>query len=211
MAAIPHRRRAVIVFFAWTALACCAQTEGGNFTCPVTIESLKDATPFSVLEQAKQAQVLRALRDDIAEMAEIDEAGSSASRSAYRDYFIHRLQYKYVLGTTPEEQLLLVRYNSNTVCGQHDNCPVWIIRFMRNGAQSMVPWQDEHLGTSAGGGWGVGLRPRTGSEYPDLILLTHLSSSQTGLACYRESKGKYLRVDCPPECAQPSGGSNGPH
>lgn len=199
----------MIAFFVWTALACCAQTKDGNFTCPATIESLKDSTPFSFLEQSKQAQVLHALRDDIAEMSEIDEAGSSSSRGAYRDYFIHRLQYKYVFGTTPEEQLLLVRYHSNTVCGQYDNCPVWIVRLTRSGAKSMVPWQSDHLGTSVGGGWAVGVRPRTGSEYPDLVLLTHLSSIQTGTACYRESRGKYLRVDCPQDCARSSGGSSG--
>jgi hypothetical protein len=64
----------------------------------------------------------------------------------------------------------------------------------------MVPWQDENLGTSAGGSWAVGLLPTAASDYPELLFLTHLSSLQTALACYRESKGHYLRVDCSPGC-----------
>lgn len=187
--------------------ACRAQTVGSSPECPVAIESLKDSTPFSLLDRDKQARVVRALRDDIAEMADIDVEGSSLGRAAYRDYFISHLQYKYVPGTTPAEQLLLVRYDSNTVCGQYDNCPVWIVRLTHNGARSMVPWQDQHLGTSAGGGWGVSIGPRPGSEYPDLILLAYLSSTQTGFACYRESRGRYLRRDCPADCSQLGHGS----
>lgn len=181
---------------------CHAQITGSGPECSVTIESLKDSTPFSLLDPDKQARVVRALRDDITEMAGIDVESTSLSRAAYRDYFISHLQYKYVPGMTPAEQLLLVRYDSNTICGQYDNCPVWIVRLARGNAKSMVPWQDEHLGTSAGGGWGVSIQPLAGSEYPDLILLTYLSSVQTGLACYRESKGRYLRRECPPDCAR---------
>lgn len=182
--------------------ACHAQIEGSSSECSVTIESLKDSTPFSLLDLDKQQRVVHALRDDITEMAGIDVESASLSRTAYRDYFISHLQYKYVPGTTPVGQLLLVRYDSNTICGQYDNCPVWIVRLAQNSAKSMVPWQDEHLGTSAGGGWGVSIQPLAGSEYPDLILLTYLSSAQTGLACYRESKGRYLRRECPPDCAR---------
>ena len=206
-----HYRGAWIVALALSVVGgeCRAQTQDSSSECSATIESLKDSTPFSLLNPDKQARVVRALRDDITEMAGIDVEGASLGRAAYRDYFISHLQYKYVPGTTPAEQLLLVRYNSNTICGQYDNCPVWIVNLARGSAKSMVPWQDEHLGTSAGGGWGVSVQPLAGSEYPDLILLTYLSSAQTGLACYRESKGRYLRRDCTPDCARLLSHSNG--
>jgi hypothetical protein len=182
----------------------CAQAKDDSGS-PIKIESLKDAAPFSSLTTREQSEVLRAIHDDIAEMAEIDVASSGSSRTAYRDYFIHHLQFKAVPGTASTEKLLLIRYNSNTMCGSYENCPVWIVRLTSNGnrfhAESMVPWQNEHLGTSAGGGWGVGVLSLNASDYPELILLTRLSSTQTGLACYRESKGKYLRVDCSPESA----------
>jgi hypothetical protein len=106
------------------------------------------------------------------------------------------------------EQLLMIRYDSNTMCGSYENCPVWIVRLTHSGAQThagaqtMVPWQGQALGTSAGGSWAVGVLPAAAPEYPELLFLTHLSSPQTALACYRESKGHYLRVDCSPECAR---------
>ncbi|QNI32525.1 hypothetical protein H7849_00375 [Alloacidobacterium dinghuense] len=148
---------------------------------------------------------MHALGDDIAEMAELDIASTDYGHAAYRNYFDRHLEFKVVPGATPAEELLLIRYHSNTMCGTDDNCPVWIVRATHAGgktsAQSLVPWQEE-LGTSAGGAWGVGVLPHASSEYPDLILLTHLSSTQTGLACYRESKRHYLRMDCPPDCAR---------
>jgi hypothetical protein len=134
-------------------------------------------------------------------MAELDVASMLSNRAAYRDYFISHLEFEAVAGTTPTENLLLLRYNSNTMCGAHDNCPVWIVHVTNAKAQTMVPWQEE-LGTSAGGGWGVGVLPSDASSYPDLILLTHLSSTQTGLACYRETKRHYLRVACSPDCTR---------
>lgn len=179
--------------------------------CPIKIESLKDAAPFSDLSKEDQAKVLHALSDDIAEMAELDIASTDSSHAAYRTYFDRHLEFKVVSGATTAEELLLIRYHSNTMCGTDDNCPVWIVRTThadgKTSAESMVPWQEE-LGTSAGGAWGVGVLPQASSRYPDLILLTHLSSTQTGLACYRKSKRNYLRVDCPPDCTRLLGHGN---
>src|SRR5277367_4850052 len=195
---------AVLVLFLAFA-ACSAQVGSSAHSCPIEIQSLKDAAHFSSLPKDEQARVLHVFSDDIAEMAELDVARSLSSRSAYRNYFISRLQFMAVPGTTSTEKLLLIRYYSNTMCGSDENCPVWIVRLTHAGdkidARSMVPWQEE-LGTSAGGGWGVGVLPNACSEYPDLIVLTHLSSTQTGLACYRESKRNYRRVDCSPDCTR---------
>jgi hypothetical protein len=187
---------------------CGAQIAGSNPSCTADVQTLKDSASFSLLAKDEQAKVLGALSDDIAEMAEIDVAASQTSRAAYRNYFISHLQFKAVTEPRPAEQLLMIRYDSNTMCGSYENCPVWIVRLTRLGAharaqiraQTMVPWQDENLGTSAGGSWAVGLLPTAASDYPELLFLTHLSSLQTALACYRESKGHYLRVDCSPGC-----------
>lgn len=205
MAGIPHRRNryprcliaALFLFFA----ASRAQTGSADAACAIRIQSLKDAAPFSALAKDAQTKVLHALGEDIAEMAEIDIASSFSSHAAYRNYFIRHLEFKTVPGNAEEDQLLLIRYHSNTMCGFYENCPVWIVRVTHARAQTMVPWQEE-LGTSAGGGWAIGVRQPAASQFPELILLTHLSSTQTGLTCYRESKRNYLRVDCSPECAR---------
>ena len=179
-----------------------AQIADDHRSCPVEIQSLKDAEPVTSLAKDEQVKVLRALGDDIAEMAEIDVAASQTRRAAYRNYFISHLRYKAVASPKPAEQLLMIRYDSNTMCGSYENCPVWIVRLTHSGAQTMVPWQNQALGTSTGGSWAVGVLPPAASEYPELLFLTHLSSLQTALACYRESKGHYLRVDCSQECAR---------
>jgi hypothetical protein len=179
-----------------------AQIADDHPACPVEIQSLKDAASFASLAKDEQVKVLRALGDDIAEMAEIDMAASQTRRAAYRNYFISHLRFKALANPKPAEQLLMIRYDSNTMCGSYENCPVWIVRLTHSGAQTMVPWQNQALGTSAGGSWAVGVIPAVASEYPELLFLTHLSSLQTALACYRESKGRYLRVDCSPECAR---------
>jgi hypothetical protein len=198
-----HPRRALQFILVLPLAACFAQTGNDHAACPIEIQSLRNAPPFSSLTRNDQVKVLQALGDDIQEMAEIDLASSFSGRTAYKNYFISRLEFKTLPGTTPTEKLLLIRYNSNTMCGTDDNCPVWIVRLAlaggRSSAQSMVPWQEE-MGTSAGGGWGVGVLQYAGSVYPELILLTHLSSTQTGLACYQESKHSYLRVDCSTDC-----------
>jgi hypothetical protein len=181
--------------------AFCAQDANSDSSCWVHVHSLKNASLFSLLTKGDQDKVLHALSDDMLEMAELDIAGSSMKRAAYRAYFTSHLEFKSLPETTPDEKLLLIRYHSNTMCGSHENCPVWVVRLTHSGAQSMVPWQNDHLGTSIGGGWGVGERSTSASKYPELMLLTHLSSTQTGLACFRESKQNYLRVDCAPECA----------
>jgi|GEM_PF-5868391 hypothetical protein len=159
---------------------------------PTRVHSFKDSAPLSSLPHEQQKNVLRALSDDIAELSQLDIASTTRSKSAYRQYVTDRLQFQPVT-----EQLLLVSYKSNTVCGQHENCPVWIIRLDASTARSMVPWQNE-LGTSAGGAWGFASHADVNAPYPELVLLTHLSSAQTGLACYRETKQHYLRVTCSP-------------
>jgi len=179
-----------------------AQIADDHRGCPVAIQSLKDAAPFSYLAKDEQTKVLRALGDDIAEMAEIDVAAAQTRRAAYRNYFISHLRYKAVASPKPAEQLLMIRYDSNTMCGSYENCPVWIVRLTHSEAQTMVPWQNEKLGTSTGGSWAVGVLPPAASEYSELLFLTYLSSQQTALACYRESKGHYLRVDCSPDCTR---------
>ena len=202
MATILQARRGLLAMMLCVALACFAQDMSSNGGCWVRVYSLKNALPFSSLAKDDQAKVLRALGDDIREMAELDVAGSLTSRAAYRNYFAAHLEFKSLPETTGAENLLLVRYNSSTMCGSSDNCPVWVVRLTSSGAQSMVPWQDEHMGTSVGGGWGVGERLTPASQYPELMVLTHLSSTQTGLACFQESKRSYLRVECAPECAR---------
>lgn len=197
-----HLRRALPLILVLRLAAGFAQTGSNHPACPTEIQSLRNAAPFSSLAREEQVKVLHALSDDIEEMAENDLASSVSGRSAYRNYFISRLEFKTLPGPTSAEKLLLIRYNSNTMCGTDENCPVWIVRLSlagRSGAQSMVPWQEE-MGTSAGGGWGIGVLPHPGSEYPELILLTHLSSTQTGLACYQESKHSYRRGDCSTDC-----------
>lgn len=179
-----------------------AQIADDHRSCPVEIQSLKDAEPVTSLAKDEQVKVLRALGDDIAEMAEIDVAASQTRRAAYRNYFISHLRFKAMADPNPAERLLMIRYDSNTMCGSYENCPVWIVRLTHSEAQTMVPWQNEKLGTSTGGSWAVGVLPPAASEYPELLFLTHLSSLQTALACYRESKGHYLRVDCSQECAR---------
>jgi hypothetical protein len=171
----------------------------GPSSCAAKIHSLKDSAPLTALTKEQQKKVLQALSDDIAEIAEVDIASTEKSKAAYRQYVTERLQFQPVMLASSKEQLLLVSYHSNTVCGQHENCPVWIVGLDASKARSMVPWQKE-LGTSAGGGWGFVSRPDATVSYPELILLTHLSSAQTGLACYRETKKQYLRVPCSPEC-----------
>jgi hypothetical protein len=74
--------------------SCCAQTADDQHNCPIEILSLKDSAPFTFLTKDEQAKALRALSDDIAEMAEIDMAASQSSRGAYRNYFVGHLQFK---------------------------------------------------------------------------------------------------------------------
>ncbi len=195
------RRHLPAVVLHLSLAVCCAQNVSSDSGCWVKVHSLKNASPFSSLAKGEQDKVLHALSDDMLEMAELDIASSSVKRADYKAYFISHLEFKNLPEAKSDEKLLVIRYSSNTMCGSHENCPMWVVRLTHSGAQSMVPWQNEHLGTSIGGGWGVGERSISASQYPELTLLTHLSSTQTGLACFRESKGNYLRVDCAPECA----------
>jgi|SRR5579883_530641 hypothetical protein len=185
-----------LLFYAMTA-----HGAPGPSSCAAKIHSLKDSAPLATLTKQQQKKVLQALSDDIAEIAEVDIASTEKSKAAYRQYVAQRLQFQPVRSASSKEQLLLISYHSNTVCGQHENCPVWIVSLDASKARSLVPWQKE-LGTSAGGGWGFVSRPDGAAPYPELILLTHLSSAQTGLACYRETKKQYLRVPCSPECSR---------
>lgn len=202
MAAILQTRCGLLAMILCLTFVCSAEDVSNESGCWVRVYSLKNSLPFSLLAKDDQTKVLRALGDDIREMAELDIAGSLTSRSAYRNYFAAHLEFKALPKTADAEGLLLVRYNSSTMCGSSENCPVWVVRLTRSGAQSMVPWQEEHLGTSVGGGWGVGERLTPALQYPELMVLTHLSSTQTGLACFQESKRQYLHVDCAPACAR---------
>lgn len=209
-----HRRRSfgltVFLFLFWTFSF--AQVRDDGQTCRAEIESLRDSAPFSTLPKSDQTRILRALSDDIAEMGELDLVRSYSSRAAYRNYFVSRLEFKTLPAARDSGRLLLIRYNSNTMCDFYENCPVWIVHITHSTAQTMVPWQEE-LGTSAGGGWGVGAVQTGNLDFPDLILLTHLSANQTGLACYHESKGQYRRGECSANCIhllqQPQGSDQG--
>jgi hypothetical protein len=198
---ISHVSNVLATMLLVVASAISANGAEGPSSCAAKINSLKSAEPLSTLAKSQQKKVLRALNDDIAEIAEIDIASTERSKAGYKQYVADRLQFERVKTASPNKQLLMVSYKSHTMCGQHENCPVWIVSLDAAKARSMVPWQEE-LGTSAGGGWGFVSRPGSNASFPELILLTHLSSAQTGLACYRESRQQYLRVPCSPECSR---------
>jgi hypothetical protein len=189
----------VVVFLLLLGLVPASKGASGPSSCAARIHSFKNSAPLSSLPKEQQKKILRALDDDIAELSEIDLASTERSKSAYRQYVSDRLQFQAVKSPALQGQLLLISYQSNTMCGENNNCPVWIVRLGPAGATSMVPWQKE-LGTSAGGGWGFVSRAQTGTSFPEIILLTHFSSAQTGLSCYSESKRQYLRVPCSAEC-----------
>ncbi|TCK74249.1 hypothetical protein [Acidipila rosea] len=171
--------------------------------CDLDIESLRDSPSFTTLARHDQQLILKELHDDIAEMAEVDVAGSSKN---YLGYFATHLEYKEITGGAPDGRLLLLRYSSNTLCGSSDNCPVWVVELMQgkkgaSRAVSLIHWRPG-FGTSAEGSWAVATPIGAKPEFPELMFLTHLSRYQTGVHCYRKIGKLYMKVACSPDCAE---------
>ena len=180
--------------------AAAPQTSGADERCAAKVESLIDAETIHGLAPADRSHVLHALADDVVEMGKQDIARTERSAAAYRQYFATWLEFAEVPGSGPGERLLLVRYDSNTVCGAYENCPTWIVGLTRSGARSLVPWRPG-MGSSATGAWGVATQKQSGESYPELMFLTHLDAYQTAVACYRSNGKYYIAGECSPQCA----------
>lgn len=177
-----------------------ALPQSSDARCTAKVESLINVETINGLAPAERSKVLHALADDMVEMGKQDIARTDRSVAAYSRYFARWLEFATVPGGQPGERLLLVRYDSHTVCGAYENCPTWIVGLTRSGARSLVPWRPS-MGTSATGAWGVAIQQQPRNSYPELMLLTHLDAYQTAVACYRNNGKNYIAVKCSPQCA----------
>lgn len=192
-------KAALAALLALSAIGLRTPPQAAERSCPGRVESLTDAKTINALDTRDRARLLRALGNDVVEMGKQDVARTERNAEAYRQYFATWLEFAEVPGGAPGERLLVVRYDSNTVCGAYENCPTWIVSLTHSGARSLVPWRPG-MGTSTTGAWGVAIQNEQGQRYPALMFLTHLDAYQTAVACYRKSGKYYLSVDCSPGC-----------
>ena len=110
------------------------------------------------------------------------------------------LRYKELATEAGAERVVAVTYQDPTGCGNHGQCPGYLLAIGPHGVRSLVA-KDGPLGMSVGGTWGAAVIPRKESAYPDLLFLATISGSEVAVGCYRWG-GHAYNSGCDVPCAQ---------
>ncbi len=184
-------------------LACTAQIaepQNDYASCHDKVQLLWNAALISDLPAEERSGVIQAV---------LPELERDAKRSGYdpQDLVPARLstllRYKHlpeISGGLPHVHILVVSFNYPTACGNHGQCPTYLLGANRQTVHSIVK-ESPGFGRSIGGTWGVAVLNRKGSPYPDLLSLATISGQEIAVTCFRWSGTEYA-YHCDVPCAR---------
>jgi hypothetical protein len=197
------RARLILTWLAvtGTTVTVWAQANGMK-ACGSTVHVLTDDATLARFPPAFQRMVEKTLAPLLAREAKVtdaDQDGSNISdvKNALRLY--------PVVHTSNDKQIYAVWWDIPTICGAHENCPIWLIEADANRVTNLVrPSDPGNPAANAGTGWGVGVLP---SNIPGERLITIDSSFVGGQGpakamplCWRRQSDSYVADRCPSSC-----------
>ena len=167
-------------------------------SCRRQVHLLYDAPPVSTLPVKERSGIIHLLLPDL-KASEGKMGFDTQDLTPRRLASMLRFQ---VLGTArSSERIVSVTYQDSPQCGNHGQCPAYLLGVRARGVRSLVPPR-AGVGLSVGGAWGAAVFSRQQSSYPDLLFLATISASEVAVACYRWEAGAYT-ANCEVPCSQP--------
>jgi hypothetical protein len=166
--------------------------------CQAKIEDFANAKPILRLPAGEAAEIVHALLPDVSRYYK--RVGGNAD-NLQPDRLPALLWFTAIPGGRAGERLMVVRLVDDS-CGAHFNCVAYVISFTpAGGARSALVGRDPSFGEGAGGASDVGVLQKSGSSYPDLLFLAHISAFETAVSCFTWQVNRYMHGPCTPECA----------
>jgi hypothetical protein len=193
--------RLILTWLAMTGMTVAGWAQAnGMKACGSTVHVLTDAATLGSFPPAFQRMVGKTLAPLLASEARVTDADQDGSNiSDVKD----ALRLYLVVHTTNGKQIYAVWWDIPTICGAHENCPIWLIEADANRVTNLA-MQNDPGNPAASTGWGVGVLP---SNIPGEQLITVDSSFVGGQGpakatplCWRRQSDFYVAARCPSSC-----------
>ena len=174
-----------------------SQEQATEGSCQKNIRLFYNAPPISTLSTKERAGVIDVL---FPELKASEASMGFDTRELTPERLSSMLRFKELATEARGERVLAVTYQDPVECGNHGQCPAYLLAIGQGGVTSLVT-KNGHFDISVGGTWGVAVMPRNDSPYPDLLFLATISSSEIAVACYRWG-GHAYSSGCDVPCAR---------
>jgi hypothetical protein len=163
-------------------------------SCRGEVKELYNAAPISTLPSKECNGIIQVLLPDLrkANGMGYDPQDLTPRRLA------SLLRYTELATGKAGQRVAAVIYRDPGGCGNHGQCPGYLLGIGPGGVRSLIPDQGE--GMSVGGTWGAEAILRKGSVYPDVLVLSSMGPGIT-VACHRWQGNAYTG-DCDVPCVQ---------
>jgi hypothetical protein len=174
--------------------------------CGSHVTMLTDAPSLATFPVGLQHTIMAALHTDI--LAEGRATGAcfeGQNTDCQQPALRTALHLRRLSPTTPKRQLYLVWWYVPTLCGNHVNCPIWLVEVGPAGARNLVQKATEqNPGRSLDGGWGFAILPDKNSLTRLMIVGPTFIEGHHGAAaigsCWHEANSGYESEPCPTIC-----------
>jgi hypothetical protein len=166
-------------------------------SCRENEKEFYDAAPISTLPTKERSGIIEVLFPDLQKS---QATVGYDPRDLTPERLASLLRYTELAKGRAGERVAAVTYREPSGCGNHGQCPGYLVEIGPRGVRSLVT--DEGEGTSVGGTWGAAVILRKESVYPDILVLSTISP-EVVVACYRWEGNSYTADwDCDVPCAQ---------
>lgn len=196
------RVSALLVLVMTSVHAGLSQEQTKRNSCQGNIRLFYNAPSISTLPTTERVGIIDVILPELKASA----SGMGVdTRELTPEHLSSKLRYKELAAETRGERVVAVTYQEPPECGNHGQCPGYLLAIGAHGVRSLVT-KNGQFGISVGGTWGAAVMPRKESAYPDLLFLATISSSEVAVGCYRWGGDSYSSgcdVPCAHELAHP--------
>lgn len=165
-------------------------------SCRANVKEFYNAAPISTLPTKERRRIIQVILPDLQKsQATIDDP-----RDLTPERLASLLRYTELATGTDGQRVAAVIYREPSGCGNHGQCPGYLLGIGPRGVRSLVP--DHGDGLSVGDTWGGAVALRKESAYPDVLVLAS-NGPELVVGCYRWQGNSYTADwDCDVPCAQ---------
>jgi hypothetical protein len=173
--------------------------------CGSRLTMLTDEPSIATFPQGLQHKIIAALRADIlAEGRATDVCYEGQDTDCEQPALSTALHLRRLSQPTSPRQLYLVWWHVPLICGNHVNCPIWLVEVGPASARNLVQKAtQENPGRTLDGGWGFTILPDK-KPLSRLMIVgpTYIEGHGAAAAgsCWRETNNGYEAEPCPAIC-----------
>ncbi len=174
-----------------------SQDQTAGESCRQSVKLFYDAPPISTLPVKERVGITQVV---LPELKASEAKMGFDTRDLTSEHLSSMLRYKELFTGAAGERVMAVTYQDLAECGNHGQCPAYLIEVGPQGVRSLIV-KNGQFGMSVGGAWGAAVMSRKNSVHPDLLFLATISGSEVAVGCYRWQAVSYT-TGCDVPCAR---------